>query len=136
MTTPNTFEPAPGRRAQTKNRVFQYIYYAKEPVTQQQLAYELGLSLPTVHQNIAELEEEGLLLKVTGIKSTGGRPPVGYTVSSGLFLTIGVKLSASQIRFLALDLMRNEVADQRIAQHEQDGGKPDPDIDRGPCGFH
>ncbi len=121
MTTPNTFEPAPGRRAQTKNRVFQYIYYAKEPVTQQQLAYELGLSLPTVHQNIAELEEEGLLLKVTGIKSTGGRPPVGYTVSSGQFLTIGVKLSASQIRFLALDLKRNEVADQRIAQHEQDG---------------
>ena len=60
-------------------------------------------------------------MKVTGIKSTGGRPPVGYTVSSGQFLTIGVKLSASQIRFLALDLKRNEVADQRIAQHEQDG---------------
>ena len=66
------------RRRQTRNRVYRCIFSADEPVSKQEIAGGLGLSLPTVHQNITELMEAGLVRDGERKMSTGGRPPMGY----------------------------------------------------------
>ena len=43
------------RRRQTRSSIYRNIYYAKGFCSRQSLARELGLSLPTVYQNLSEL---------------------------------------------------------------------------------
>ena len=76
----NLEPPVTERRRKTRNRVFRYIYNADEPVSKQAMALELNLSLPTIHQNISELLDAGLIKAGETQRSTGGRPPVGYLV--------------------------------------------------------
>lgn len=62
------------RRA-NRNRVFRYLYEATEPVTKQDLAYALSMSLPTLTQNLNELLEEGLIDNSETADSSGGASP-------------------------------------------------------------
>ena len=48
-------------RRQNRNRVFRYIYSSETPVSKQDVAQNLSLSLPTVGQNLRELLDSGLL---------------------------------------------------------------------------
>ena len=48
-------------RRQNRNRVFRYIYSSETPVSKQDIAHNLSLSLPTVGQNLRELLDAGLL---------------------------------------------------------------------------
>lgn len=102
------------RRRQTRNKMYRFIYDAKSPVSKQQIATTLHYSLPTVHQNIAELLNAGLIEPGKILKSTGGRPAVGYQVNSKLKYAVGIAVSSSHIRMLASDLKQNEVAYKRI----------------------
>lgn len=102
------------RRRQTRNRMYRYIYDAENPVSKQQLAAALGFSLPTVHQNVAELLAAGLIQPGEVLKSTGGRPAVGYTVNSRLKFSVGIGVTLNHVRILASDLMQNEIAYKRI----------------------
>ncbi len=97
------------RRRQTRNKMYRFIYDAKDPVSKQQIATNLKYSLPTVHQNIAELLSAGLIEPGKILKSTGGRPAVGYQVNSKLKYAIGIAVSSTQFRILASDLKQNEL---------------------------
>ena len=57
MSTYNTAD----LRRQNRSRVFRYIFDSETPVTKQEIAQSLSLSLPTVGQNLKELQECGLL---------------------------------------------------------------------------
>ena len=46
-----------------RNLIYQYIY-RKEKVSQQDIAYDLHLSRPTVTTNLSSLEEDGLINKI------------------------------------------------------------------------
>ena len=63
------------RRRQTRSSIYRNIYYAKGFCSRQSLARELGLSLPTVYQNLSELMAAGLV-RDSGSSSPpgGGRP--------------------------------------------------------------
>lgn len=89
--------------------MYRFIYDAKDPVSKQQIATNLKYSLPTVHQNIAELLDAGLIEPGKILKSTGGRPAVGYQVNSKLKYAIGIAVSSTQYRILASDLKQNEL---------------------------
>lgn len=97
------------RRRQTRNKMYRFIYDAKEPVSKQQIATTLQYSLPTVHQNIAELLDAGLIEPGKILKSTGGRPAVGYQVNSAMKYAVGISVSSTQLRILASDLKQNEL---------------------------
>ena len=56
------------RRRQTRSSIYRYLYEAGVPCSKQQIAAALGLSLPTVYQNLTELAAAGL------IGEAGGRP--------------------------------------------------------------
>ncbi|MBU5681420.1 winged helix-turn-helix transcriptional regulator [Blautia sp. MSJ-9] len=50
-------------RENNRNLIYQYIY-RKEKVSQQDIAYDLHLSSPTVTTNLSSLEEDGLINKI------------------------------------------------------------------------
>ena len=101
---------ATDRRKKTRNDIYRFIYNAPSSVTKQDVARELNLSLPTVYQNLSELEEAGLIHAAEMQKPSGGRPPVGYEVTADAHYAIGVSLSATEISIVAMDMKRNEVA--------------------------
>ncbi|MBQ6386462.1 MAG: ROK family transcriptional regulator [Lachnospiraceae bacterium] len=109
------------RRRQTRNTMYRLIYEAPHPVSKQQIARAAQYSLPTVHQNIAELLEAGLIRPGEIQKSTGGRPAVGYTINEKIRFSVGIAVSAYHLRILAVDLSQNEIAHKEIRQEMQEG---------------
>ena len=62
-------------RRQNRNRVYRQLTATWEPVTKQDLATQLSMSLPTLTQNLNELAEMGLIDRSVTTSSTGGRRP-------------------------------------------------------------
>ena len=62
------------RRRHTLSSIYRYIYDAKGFCSRQSLARDLGLSLPTVYQNLSKLMSAGLVQDSGEQQSTGGRP--------------------------------------------------------------
>ena len=115
------------RRRQTRNRMYRFIYESDVPVNKHQLAAEMGYSLPTVHQNIAELLDAGFIRPGEVQKSTGGRPAVGYVVNGNVKYAVGISVSSTQIRMLVLNICMEELAYTEILT---DAGSSDEIGDR------
>lgn len=109
------------RRKLTRNRIFQYIYESKMPITKQMIAQDLGFSLPTINKNIAEFLEKGVIRPGEFQESSGGRRPLGYVVNNSAFFAVGASVSAHHIRFLAQDLSQNEIAYLSLRRTFEDG---------------
>ena len=106
--------PITERRRQTRNRIYRYIFDAEQPVSKQDLAYALRLSMPTIHQNIAELMEAGVIRVGEIGRSTGGRPPAEYVPVPDVRFAIGVSVTADYLFLLAGDLKLQRIASRRI----------------------
>lgn len=106
--------PLTERRRKTRNRIYRFIYNSDEPVSKQAIAMSLNFSLPTIHQNVSELLEAGLIKPVETQISTGGRPPVGYLVENDVRFSIGVSITTNHIRLLASDLKLNQLAEKSV----------------------
>ena len=52
---------SPALRQNNRCRIYRYIYDSSEPVTKQDVARSLELSMPTVSSNITDLMDEGLI---------------------------------------------------------------------------
>ncbi len=98
------------RRRQTRNKMYRYIYDSRTPVSKQQLAKEMGYSLPTVQQNIAELLSAGLIRPGEIQKLTGGRPAVGYTVEDRIRYSVGISVSSTSLRMLITNILQDQLA--------------------------
>ena len=59
-------------RKYNKNRIFKLIYNSSA-ISRQEIADTLGLSLPTINQNIKLLKDSGLIVMEGSFDSTGGR---------------------------------------------------------------
>lgn len=106
------------RRRQTRNSIYRCVYDAENPLSKQDISQQLGLSLPTVHQNITELAETGLI-KLGGMqRSTGGRRARGYAIVEDARFAVGIYLTADCIHFVAADLRLYEIAymKRRVAE--------------------
>lgn len=112
MPTYNTAE----LRRQNRNRVFRYIYASETPVTKQDVAQSLNLSLPTVGQNLKELQEVGLLETQGTFDSTGGRKPRAIGVASGVKCSVGIMLSLYHIHIVCIDLRAKVIAQQAVTR--------------------
>ena len=98
------------RRRKTRNKMYRYIYDSRTPVSKQQLAKEMGYSLPTVQQNIAELLSAGLIRPGEIQKLTGGRPAVGYTVEERIRYSVGISVSSTSLRMLITNILQDQLA--------------------------
>ena len=81
----------PELRRSNRRSVFLEIY-KKRSVSKEQIKLALGLSLPTVTQNLQELEELGLIRKQGLLSSTGGRKASAYAVVNDFRVAIGLYL--------------------------------------------
>lgn len=102
------------RRRQTRNNVYRYIYDAKGFCSRQSLARELGLSLPTVYQNLSELMSAGLVRDSGEQQSTGGRKASGLSIVADARVAVGVSVTEHRLRLVAADLLLNELAYQEV----------------------
>jgi predicted NBD/HSP70 family sugar kinase len=110
MPTYNTAE----LRRQNRNRVFRYIYSSPTPVTKQDVAHNLNLSLPTVGQNLKELQDAGLLETQGTFDSTGGRKPRAIGLNASVKCSIGVMLSNNHIHMACIDLRARVMAQESV----------------------
>lgn len=71
----------------------------------QELSYELRLSRPTIANNLAELEKEGLIQKSGYIASDQvGRKASAYMIRSDYRVALGTELTGSRIKMVCVDL--------------------------------
>ena len=90
------------------NTLFRY-----GPMTKQELANRLGLSLPTVSVINKNLVDKGLVAKGEKLGSTGGRPPSHITLVFDARLSVGVDISTSHVRIALVNLGPMIVSSQK-----------------------
>ena len=96
----------PGQISQNNLKlIYQYIY-ANGPVSQQDIAFDLRLSRPTITAKITELESHGLIRRDGQIESElAGRKAAAYTVNPEYRFAIGVEILKKQVKLLRVDLI-------------------------------
>lgn len=90
-------------RLANKTRILRFIYRARK-TTKQQLAKELGMSLPTVLQNVKELIGEGFVREEGQMESTGGRKAVVLAPVPEARFSVGVDLTKDALGLGLIDL--------------------------------
>ena len=99
-------------RKKNRNRIFRMIYDRRE-VSRQDLSNTLALSLPTINQNLKELCAEGLVEYRGTFGSTGGRRPMVIALAHKSFISVGVEITATMMRFVAVDLLGEQIGAAR-----------------------
>ena len=91
-------------------RAMTAFLYTHGPATKQMLERELGLSLPTITQNLRILEDEGLVHKAEQLDSTGGRKAQTFAFTPTHRAAIGVTMRSSGLTMCAVDLSGEVIA--------------------------
>lgn len=112
------------RRRQTRSSIYRYLYEAGVPCSKQQIAAALGLSLPTVYQNLTELTAAGLIGEAGMQPSSGGRPATQLSILADARLSAGVCITRQRLRFILTDLSRRELGYKDV-RHQKDVSDPD-----------
>ena len=100
-------------RRQNRNRVYRQLTSLWEPITKQELAARLSMSLPTLSQNLNELAEMGLIDRSVTTSSTGGRRPRLIQPLAGARFAVGAEVTSSDLRMAAVNLRQETVAYQK-----------------------
>ncbi|PJG85483.1 ROK family transcriptional regulator [Conservatibacter flavescens] len=90
------------------NSIYQ-LFFSYSQLSKPQIANLLGLSLPTVLNNMAELERENKIKENGVLVSQGGRPATAYQLVNDAFIAIGVEIQQKRIKLVALDLNANPI---------------------------
>ncbi len=100
--------PSTAVKAHNRSAMTQYLY-GHSHVTKQELERELGLSLPTITQNLRALEDGGLIRKGELQDSTGGRKAQNYEFNPDHRTAIGVVMRSNELRLCAINLYGNVI---------------------------
>ena len=93
-----------------RNLIYQYIY--RNPnVSQQEIAYELRLSRPTVTSNLSSLEEAGLISKNGQIDTEYvGRKAAAYAIVPDFRVGIGIEILKNEVKMIAVNLYGEKIS--------------------------
>jgi len=86
-----------------RKRVFLEIY-EKKLVSKNSIVTSLNLSIPTITQNLKELENAGLITQGGYFNSTGGRPATVYKCNEKACVAIGMDLQPNNIDIASIDI--------------------------------
>ncbi len=101
------------RKSGAKARIMEYLLN-QEMTSKVALAKELGLSMPTVINNVNELMERGMILEAGQYQSTGGRKAMGLSINRNYRQSIGVSITANHLVMVLVDLSGQIVKHERI----------------------
>ncbi len=92
-----------------RNLIYQYIYRNPD-VSQQDIAYDLRLSRPTVTSNLSALEEDGLITKNGQIDTEYvGRKAVAYAIVPDFRVGIGIEILKNEVKMIAVNLYGEKI---------------------------
>lgn len=96
-------------RQNNRSLIFRYIYHHPK-VSQQDIAYALRLSRPTITANLSALEQEGLIQK-SGLIDTEfvGRKASAYSIAAKYRIGIGVEILRKKVKMIAVDLYGKKI---------------------------
>lgn len=84
--------------------VFSQLLNAPQPMTKQEVAQAVGVSLPTVYQAFNALDERGLLTAGEERTSTGGRRAATFGITHEGFGAIGIAVTGTELRAAVCNL--------------------------------
>lgn len=84
-----------------------------EGVSRQQIAADLGLSMPTVFQNVNDLLEYGLVCEDGEYGSTGGGKAKKLTIKQGVCCALGVEITSCHVHMVLMDMSRKLISIER-----------------------
>ncbi len=99
-----------------KNRIFRLIYNS-DKISRQEIADRLGLSLPTVNQNLKMLMEDGLIEYVGNFTSTGGRRAQAITINNNARKAISVNIKTDYINVDVVGLKGQIIYSMAVKAH-------------------
>lgn len=111
------------RRRQTRNSIYQYLFFSETSHSKLEISSDLSLSLPTVHQNLTELMEAGLIRRDGTFQSTGGRRAMRLTIEESARFAVGISITDSGLYYIAADLGMREIAYKKIGYLLKDAGE-------------
>lgn len=95
-----------------RNTIYNFLY-RHEPISIQDIAYSLNMSLPTVTQNIKELHERGLVTKTGLFESTGGRKAKAIAYNSDARYAVGLDITRNHVGIVLIDLGGKVIKNER-----------------------
>ena len=99
-----------GMDLKSKNRNDIYkLLWRESRLSKQAIIQALGLSLPTVTNNLADLCREGLVKENGSFGRTGGRNAKGYSINPSARFSVGVDVNKTHIAVVVTDLCGNGV---------------------------
>lgn len=105
-----------GCKKLNKNRIFRLIYNS-DKISRQEIADQLGLSLPTVNQNLKMLMEDELIEYVGNFTSTGGRRAQAITINNNARKAISVNIKADYINVDVVGLKGQIIYSMAVKAH-------------------
>lgn len=89
------------------------LFRQGDPLSRQDIAAVLDLSLPTVTHNLEELKSEGLITHAGFVGNTGGRRARTYSLVASARTAIGLDITRHHVTAVALDLRGAVIASRR-----------------------
>ncbi len=95
-------------KSKNRNDIYQLLW-RESRLSKQDIVQALGLSLPTVTNNLTDLCGEGLVVENGSFGYTGGRSAKGYSINPTARLSVGVDVNRTHIAVVVADLYGNIV---------------------------
>ena len=95
-----------------RNAIYSFLYM-RAPISIQEIAYSLSMSLPTVTQNIKELHERGLVIETGLFESTGGRKAKAISYNSTAKYAVGLDITRNHVGIVVIDLSARVIKNLR-----------------------
>jgi len=95
-----------------RNAIYNFLYM-RDPISIQEIAYSLSMSLPTVTQNIKELIERGLVIETGLFESTGGRKAKAIAFNSKARYAVGLDITRNHVSIVVIDLSARVIKNLR-----------------------
>ena len=93
-------------RTSNRSRIFRCLF-REGPLSKQDIVRSLGISLPTVTQNLNEMRGQGLIMEDGCFQSTGGRKAAAYSCSPRAQFAVGLDVTKHHVGIVVMDLGRN-----------------------------
>lgn len=100
-------------KAKNLGDIYRTIYY-EGPCSRQTLATRLGLSLPTVTNNLNHLKTEGLIYNAGSFESTGGRKANILRCIADARFSVGIDVTKSHLSIVIINLESKIIASKRM----------------------
>lgn len=96
-----------------RNNIYSLLRETQE-LSRQSIVSQLGLSLPTVVQNLNDLLEDGLVQEAGMQSNTGGRKAKTYSIIANARTAIGLDISRNHVSAVAINLRGEIIGNLRV----------------------